>query len=164
LGLYSFLGSKIEKVVTTNGTVCMYYDASDGKLYLGGSFTTASAIGAAKSFTRLAILEGYRLTGMGSGANSHVRVIGKHNGFIHIGGAFTTANGVTVNRLAVWNGTTFSMKGQGSTGDVWGLASNSGKLFAVGQGNFSFGSTVTAYTGVYDFAGTSKVITLQKLY
>jgi hypothetical protein len=56
---------------------------------------------------------------MGTGANDHVycAAIGP-DGLLYIGGAFTTANGVTVNRLAKWTGSTFATVGGTSCNGV----------------------------------------------
>lgn len=71
--------------------------------------------------------------GLGSGFNGNVNAIAedKQRGRIYFGGAFTTANGVTVNRICYWNGLTFVAMGNGvgnfqvstvkiaPNGDVW---------------------------------------------
>jgi hypothetical protein len=44
------------------------------------------------------------------------------NGDLVAGGSFTTAGGVTVNRIARWNGTSWSPLGSGMSSTVWALA------------------------------------------
>lgn len=67
---------------------------------------------------------------LGTGFNGIVYTVAvdKARGRVFFGGAFTTANGVTVNRVCYWNGTTFVAMGGGTPGtgggvpDVFGLA------------------------------------------
>jgi hypothetical protein len=70
---------------------------------------------------------------LGTGFGNFVYVVAedKQRGRIYFGGAFTTANGVTVNRITYWNGNTFVAMGNGvaggnvnaiaiaANGDVW---------------------------------------------
>lgn len=70
---------------------------------------------------------------LGTGFNSTVRAIAvdRQRGRVYFGGDFTHANGVLVNRICYWDGTTFRALGQGVTpngvyaiavapnGDVW---------------------------------------------
>ena len=77
---------------------------TDGKVILGGSFSTWDAQGIGR-LVRLNT-DGTRDTGFttGSGANSNVRSIAiQPDGKIIIGGSFTTFNGSTVNRIARLN-------------------------------------------------------------
>jgi hypothetical protein len=56
--------------------------------------------------------------GFGSGFNNPVFVVAvdKARNRVFYGGQFTTANGVTVNRICYWNGTTFVALGSGTVG------------------------------------------------
>lgn len=61
---------------------------------------------------------------LGSGFNSSVLAIkvDEQRGRIYFAGSFTTANGVTVNRICYWNGTTFVAMDGGTNGTVSGIA------------------------------------------
>jgi len=62
---------------------------------------------------------------LGTGFNGLVRAIAvdKPRGRVYFGGDFTHANGVQVNRIAYWDGTTFKALGQGVTpGGVYAIA------------------------------------------
>jgi hypothetical protein len=64
--------------------------------------------------------------------------------FLYITGAFTTANGVTVNRIAKWDGTNFVSLGTGlNSGTCYALASDNDGNIYVG-GNFTNAGGVTA--------------------
>jgi hypothetical protein len=61
---------------------------------------------------------------LGTGMNDEVRAMAFHpDGSLYVVGNFTTADGVTVNRVAKWNGTTFEALGgtPGASGDVYAL-------------------------------------------
>lgn len=91
---------------------------------------------------------------LGTGTNGLVNVA-KYgpDGYLYIGGAFTTANGVTVNRIAKWNGTTFEALGSGFANSVTGLAWDpAGNLYAVGW--FTTGGATT-YNSIAKWNGSS---------
>jgi len=80
---------------------------------------------------------------MGSGMNSAINTltIGL-DGTLYAGGNFTTAGGVTVNRIAKWNGTDWSALGTGMSGTVNTLTIGlDGSLYA--GGNFTTAGGVT---------------------
>lgn len=54
---------------------------------------------------------------------------------LYAGGTFTTAGGVTVNRIAKWNGTTWSALGSGMPSAVLALAVRGTDIFAGGSFN-----------------------------
>jgi len=62
-----------------------------------------------------------------------------------VGGAFTTAGGVSANGIAKWDGTQWSALGSGmNAGVVWALTAYNGELIA--GGNFTTaGGQVSAY-------------------
>ncbi len=56
---------------------------------------------------------------MGAGVGGSVFALAfRANGELYAGGDFTTAGGVSANRVAKWNGTAWSALGSGITGDV----------------------------------------------
>lgn len=65
------------------------------------------------------------------------------NGDIYVGGEFTTINGITVNRIARWNGTTWSALGTGVPGGSVHAIAFSGNDVYIG-GNFVSAGSVAA--------------------
>lgn len=65
------------------------------------------------------------------------------NGDIYVGGAFTTINGIAVNRIARWNGTTWSALGTGVPGGSVHAIAFSGNDVYIG-GNFVTAGSVAA--------------------
>jgi len=84
---------------------------------------------------------------LGTGFNAQVNCIAvdRNTGRVYFGGTFTTANGVTVNGVCYWNGTTFvAMTGAGGTG-VSGGAVNA--LAVASNGDVWIGGAFTACDG-----------------
>ncbi|MFO0826591.1 MAG: hypothetical protein U0572_00435 [Phycisphaerales bacterium] len=87
-------------------------------LYVGGNFTTAGALAA----NRIAKWNGSSWSALGSGLNGEVRALavfddaGRGAAALYVGGSFTTAGGVTANRIARWNGSSWSPLGSGMSG------------------------------------------------
>ena len=103
----------------TNGTVYAVVQTG-GNLYIGGSFSTVNNVltnGVAKwNGTVWSALA----TGVtdGSYAKSVFALATASNGDIYAGGDFTQAGGGDANRIARWNGTTWSSLGTGTTNGV----------------------------------------------
>jgi hypothetical protein len=105
---------------TINGAVNTMAFDNLGNLYVGGSFLAptggvAKWDGAAWSALGTGLLFG------GSGGTAYSIVKGL-DGNIYVGGAITSANGVTCNNVAMWNGTTFVPLGAGCNNTVYSLA------------------------------------------
>jgi len=89
-------------------------------LYAGGTFTVAGGAAA----DRIARWNGAAWAPLGSGMDSGVRGLtvfddGSGGGpALYAGGAFTTAGGVSANRIARWNGATWSPLGMGMSDSV----------------------------------------------
>lgn len=134
--------------ITTPGpngpvTALSFYNSSpqvgiEQSMIVGGIFSQAGTTPANN-------IANYRYTGgnltispMGSGVNGAPRVmIGvstsiNHNDLI-IGGDFTTANGMTVNRIARWTGAAWQPLGSGMNGTVRALAVFGGQIIAGGS-------------------------------
>jgi hypothetical protein len=78
-----------------------------------------------------------------AGTNGIVRAISRHNlENVYIGGDFTTAGGVTVNRIAMWNGTSWSSLTTGTSGTVNAIYAYDATHVYVG-GNFATAGGVT---------------------
>lgn len=64
------------------------------------------------------------------------------SGNMYAGGAFTTIDGVSANRIAKWDGSTWSALGSGMNGQVWTITfDNSGNVLAGGNFTTSGGSS-----------------------
>lgn len=83
--------------------------------------------------------------GSGLNGNGYALLISR-TGVLYVGGAFTTANGVTVNRIAWWTGSTFGTMLEGGVvgmnGTVRALAESIGGYIIVG-GDFTTGGDDT---------------------
>jgi len=63
---------------------------------------------------------------------------------VYIGGTFATANGVTCNKIAVWNGVTFAPLGTGANGNVYRIKFDKyGQLWAGGYFTIMGGLSLT---------------------
>ena len=71
---------------------------------------------------------------LGTGVNGvTVRAVVVYNGNLIVGGDFTTASGLSVNRIAMWNGTSWSALGSGMNGDVRALQVFGNDLYVAGN-------------------------------
>jgi hypothetical protein len=148
----------------------VFDDGSGGgpALYAGGFFTAAGGVTA----NRIAKWDGTAWSSLGTGAangvNNSVNALtvfddGSGGGpALYAGGFFTTAGGVTANRIAKWNGTSWSSLGTGSANGVnnqiWALTvfddgSGGGPALYAG-GDFTTAGGVTA-NRVAKWDGTS---------
>ncbi len=135
-----------------NSSVYAIAIQSDGKIVLGGAFTTFN--GATVNYIVRLNSDGTRdttfTTNIGTGANSSVEVIKvQSDGKIVLGGSFTTLNGVTVNRIVRLNSdgtrdTTFTTNtGTGANSTVSEVAIQSdGKIVVTGAFPAWNGTTV----------------------
>lgn len=105
-----------------------------GQLYVGGDFSTAGGVTA----NRIARWSGTAWANMGSGGNVGVNgsvysLAIDSSGNVFAGGSFTSAGGVSANRVAKWNGTSWSALGAGTDGAVQSLTvDSSGNLYGGG--------------------------------
>lgn len=132
-----------------NGDVYSLAVATDGKLIAGGPFTAvcndASCSTTTPGFNRIAQWDGAVWSSLGNGFNSNVNALAfSPGGSLFVGGTFTQicantacSSGTTgFNRLAQWNGTTWSPVGNGFNNGVNALRfSSSGELFIGGEFN-----------------------------
>ncbi len=111
-----------------NGTVralAVFDDgAGDGPaLYAGGHFTTAGGV----TVNGVAKWDGAEWSALGVGVIGGVSALavfddGAGGGpALYAGGDFVTAGGATVNRIAKWDGATWSALGDGMSSTVWSL-------------------------------------------
>ncbi|MCP4899313.1 MAG: hypothetical protein GY906_20305, partial [bacterium] len=135
-------------------TLAVFDDGNGEALYAGGDFTTANGA----TVNRVARWDGTSWSTLsgpsGIGLNEPVHKLAVYddgNGeALYAGGEFTSAGGVTVNRIAKWDGTSWSAlsgpSGAGVSDSVYGLAvyddGNGAGLYAGGA--FTTASGVTA--------------------
>ena len=74
---------------------------------------------------------------LGSGTDALVEVLGVYDGKLVAGGWFTTINGKSANRIAIWDGVAWSPLGSGMNHQVHALAVYNGKLIAGGPFTFA---------------------------
>lgn len=128
----------------------------NGDLYVGGSFVNAN-IGADISVRRLARWDGANWSAVGSGGGfgvdgTWVNALAEFNGELYVGGAFEQVNigsPIAANRIARWNGTSWSTVGSGggngTSGAVRSMASAAGRLYVLGGFfNVNVGAAVSA--------------------
>ncbi|OWY71544.1 hypothetical protein B7486_07605 [cyanobacterium TDX16] len=98
----------------------------EAAVIVGGGF---SSIGATSSLNKIARRDGVDWAPMGTGLGSTCFALtlfdedglGPNPARLFAGGAFTTAGGVSANRIARWNGANWSSVGSGLNGDVHAL-------------------------------------------
>jgi hypothetical protein len=123
-----------------------------GNLYVGGSFTVAGDVVA----NRIAKWNGTNWSALGAGMDYHVYALAVSGNNVYAGGNFkyVTNSGqaaVLVNRIAKWDGTTWTALGAGIGGNpgfgygVYALAVSGGDLYA--GGDFTY-ATNTGPTSV----------------
>lgn len=102
--------------------------------FVAGAFTQA---GGAPGFNRIAKWNGTAWSQLGSGLNSSVYALAAKGTRVYVGGAFTTAGGVTRNRIAYWNtlNSTWNSMGAGfPSGNVYAIAvADDGTVYAGGD-------------------------------
>ena len=123
-----------------NGTVLQLAVASNGDVYAGGDFSTAGGTAA----NNVARWNGSTWSALGTGAangvNAPVRALATtSSGDVYVSGYFDHAGGAAANRVARWNGSTWSPLGTGFiytslSGYVYTLAvAPNGDLYAGGS-------------------------------
>jgi hypothetical protein len=103
------------------GALTVFDDGSGPALYAGGDFATAGGV----TVNRIARWDGASWSGLtgsgGVGVNGQVRALTVFDDgtgpALYVGGDFTTAGGVTVDRIAKWDGSNWSaLTGSGGVG------------------------------------------------
>lgn len=112
--------SGVDIVSGVNETIrVLYVNPNDGNLYMGGHFTEIQDGDAAApdpNMSGIAMYDGQNWYPLGTGLNDYVRAIHEYNGNLIAGGYFTDAGGVPAQKIAKWNGTTWSAMGGGFDG------------------------------------------------
>lgn len=112
--------SGVDLVGGVNETVrVLYVNPNDGNLYMGGEFPELidGDFGVTDyDMSGIAMYDGSNWYSLGTGLNEYCRAIHEYNGNLIVGGYFTTAGGVSCNKIAKWNGSTWSPMGLGFDG------------------------------------------------
>jgi hypothetical protein len=143
-GNWSALGYGVDSTVSAIETT-----ATD--VYVGGGFTNAfDAPGFGYTVNRIARWNpGSGWWPLGTGMSSGgINVIRAQGGLIYAGGSFTTAGGITANRIAVWNGSTWASLGIGAAnglnGTVNSILVDGADLYVGGSFTMAGGATARA--------------------
>jgi len=125
----------IGDVLGTNGVVYSMEVSAVGMLYITGQFSQVNSITVNCIAKYIGTPTVGLWTALGTGLNNDGRTIQiTPGGKVYVGGNFTTANGVTCNRVAEWNGITFKPLGAGASGTVYRLRFDlKGNLWAGGD-------------------------------
>ena len=143
--------------VWVNGGNVFAQTLYNGDLYVGGNFITAGGITA----NGVAKWDGVSWSNLGSGIAISsllykVACLAVYNGELYAGGNFDNAGGSTVNRIAKWDGTTWSPVGTGVSGGssvgVFSFAVYNGELYA--GGTFTNAGGIPA-NGIAKWNGTT---------
>lgn len=112
--------------------------ASGGSLYAGGQFTTAGG----SSANSIATWDGTTWTALGTGLtggggrgpfSEGVNAIAVNGTDVYAAGEFDAAGGISANRIAKWDGSTWTALGTGVSGQVWALAVSGTDIYAGGD-------------------------------
>lgn len=114
------------------------FEVYNGELIAGGEFTTAGSTTVNHIARRDDVSATWQplSTGMAGATGSHssgVWALVMYNGDLIAGGNFTTAGGVTVNRIARWDGETWHPLGSGMNNTVAALTVYNNDLIAAGH-------------------------------
>lgn len=102
-------------------------DENGSSLYVGGFFSTAGSI----SVSNIAQWDGIQWSSLGNGLNHIVVALiaydddSEQGPALYAGGFFQKAGEVQANRIAKWDGESWSSLGSGVSSSVWSLASSS---------------------------------------
>ncbi len=80
---------------------------------------------------------------MGTGMNEEVYAMTVYDNKLVVGGSFTSAGGLSISRVATWNGFTWARFGSGINNDVYALSVFNNNLIAAGYFNRAGGLPVT---------------------
>lgn len=116
----------------------------NNELYVGGVFETAGGVIVRNIAKWNGAWEALEDVTTGSvGTNNEIRSIAfDSGGDLYVGGNFDEAGGKVANRIAVYNGTTWSTLGDGTSGFVLGIAITDDYVYAGGNFSIAGGETV----------------------
>lgn len=120
---------------------------SGNEVFAGGWFTTATNSGnLAVTVNQIAKWDGSSWSALGAGMSSTVHALALAGSDVIAGGVFTRATNsgnlaVTVNRIAKWDGSSWSALGSGMNFPVYALTVSGSNLYAGGQFTTAGGKT-----------------------
>lgn len=158
---WSALGSGLNSRVNA-----IVFDSINNALYVGGPFTTAGGISASAvakwnitTSTWSALGSGLGTVGLNDGMNEIVYCMAlSSTGKLYVGGTFTSAGGVSVTNIAVWDPTTstWSAMGTGLSGGVgtrvYSISIDNTRKIVYAVGQFTSAGGVSA-TGTARWSG-----------
>ncbi|HYF36256.1 MAG TPA: choice-of-anchor D domain-containing protein [Prosthecobacter sp.] len=140
--VYAAMGSKVSK--WDGGTWTVVASGLNGEIYellvrgdeifAAGGFTEANGVGC-RRFAKFADGNWDQIGGEQDelGLDGKVNAIAVSGTDIYLAGNFTTAGEVVVNRIAKWDGSTWSGLGSGVSGEVYALAASGSTVYAAGD-------------------------------
>ena len=128
---------------------------SGNNLYVGGTFTTAGGVSA----SNIAIwnMQTSTWSAMGSGLGTSttvVNAIAVSGSNVYAGGNFTTSGSNSVNRIAMWNGSTWVSMDGGVSGTVYAITVSGSNIY-VGGSFATAGTSATSVGSIAVWNGTS---------
>ncbi|GGG57065.1 hypothetical protein GCM10011414_28640 [Croceivirga lutea] len=128
----------------TNGAVLTTVVGDDKTIYVGGTFSSVGNINA----NNIALIQDNNWKALidaqtaGNGTNNEVRSIAlDKNSNVYLGGNFDSAGNKNTSRIAMWNGSSFSALGDGTSGFVQAIEVTEAYIYA--GGNFSLAGNKT---------------------
>ncbi len=127
---------------------------SGDTIYAGGFFNAvcgnAACLSGNTTVNNIAVWNGSSWSALGNGVSSIVTALAVSGGTVYAGGAFTQVCGnatcnsgnTTANRVAVWNGSSWSALGNGLSGSVFALAMSGSTLYVDGWFTQICGDTI----------------------
>ncbi len=124
--------------IGTDAEVLSLADFNSSTVAVGGRFTSAGGVANTRA---IALLNHSSLawTALGTGTDGYVTSLAVRGGDLYAGGLFSRMDGLTVNHLARWNGTSWNPLGSGVAGgnlqnsEVGALAVNGDNLYVGGR-------------------------------
>jgi len=143
-GAWNTLGAGLYKNIFYNPSVGAMAVDNSGNLYITGGFASfESAAGLPVNGT--AEYDGTKWDSLNSSALANVttvNAIAVSGASVYIGGLFSQIGNVTVNNVAVWNGSAWSAMGSGTDGTVNAIAISGSNVYVAGQFTNAGGSAV----------------------
>ena len=132
-------GSWEKQGLGTDGPVMSFYSPDPRYVFTGGVFTKVGGATLSKKVNHIVQFDGHGWEYVGGGTNHNVLAIaGNSRTNVYVGGAFTrltnyNGQSVAANRVAKWDGKTWSKLRSGVNGNIQALAVGpDGKLYAAG--------------------------------
>jgi hypothetical protein len=108
-GMWLSMGTGVSAGVGPNAIV---YNPIDGCTYVGGGFTGMNSVANTAYIAKWTPGTPGVWSALGTGMNGVVNALAVGaDGSVYVGGLFTTGNGVTLNHIGKWNGSTFVAMG-----------------------------------------------------